>query len=110
MDLGSQSWVIQSSSHLDLLLDQFVEGVEFRGPVTLGVALRLHWVILEVVTCVRSCWFNFEFLALGEDSRDRRPSTPVRNLIVHVAPSSALSSSRLSREVGHRATGRTECW
>ena len=42
MDLGSQSWVIQSSSLLDLLLDQFVEGVEVRGPVAFGVALRLH--------------------------------------------------------------------
>ena len=53
---------------------------------------------------------TLNFLALGGYSRDRRPSTPVRDLIAPITPSSTLSSHRLSREVGPRATGRTGCW
>ena len=43
-------------------------------------------------------------------SCDREPSVPARGLIMHDAPSSALSSSRVSETIGLRAAVRIGRW
>ena len=47
MDLVSWSQLIQYSGLLDPLLDQFVESAEIGRTVVLGIALHLHWVVLQ---------------------------------------------------------------
>jgi len=47
VDLVSWSQLIQYSGLLDPLLDQFVESAEIGRTVVLGIALHLHWVVLQ---------------------------------------------------------------
>jgi len=111
METGGQDQVLRQLGLLDLLLDQFIEGMKIQRPPILGVAFCSCKVVLEGDELSLKLLIKlFQFFLFMKDVITVEHIYSCHNLTIVDVPSYVFSSLRASKTAGLLVVEKVESW